>query len=634
MNDSLSPRGPCRRDESCTDAGRAPRPRAPRWTRPAALLCAVAMCLPVACASPVATDARHGTAIAGPGPTGPRADSGAGHAARFTRHAVAADHALASAAGHEILAIGGNAVDAAVATSFALAVVRSASCGIGGGGFMLIHLPGNDRTPARQIALDYRERAPGAVRADHYARLDDPLASRYGVHAVGVPGTVAGLLHALKRWGSLPREIVMAPAIRLAREGWDADAFDAQTARDLERQFESSPGLLEGASFIRSTLLAGGTIRAGDRLRNPQLAGTLEHIADTGADAFYAGAIAESMVEYVSTRGGPLTRDDLAAYAPTERIPLRGTFGDVDIVTMPPPSSGGIVLLEVLGLLERRGRGSRPPAAGTGTPEYRTLSAHRMVEALKHAFADRATFLADPDFVEVPVASMLAPGRLDDLARRIEDATTHAAGSYGPGAAPLDDHGTSHFCVIDSGGMAVACTETINLPFGALIAVPALGFPLNNQMDDFATRPGEPNAFGLIQSDRNAPAPGKRPLSSMSPTIVLKNGEVVAIVGASGGPRIITGTLQVLLRVLVDRMGASDAVEAPRLHHQWLPDQVEFDARWSDADVRAGLSARGHALHDRDDVGHVQCITVHMRGGERILEAACDSRKGGRPAGR
>lgn len=634
MNDSQSPRGQCRRDESCTDAVSAPRPRGPRRIRYAALLCVVALSPQVACTHTVATGARESAALGGPAPTGLRAGRSAGHAARYTRHAVAADHALASAAGHEILAIGGNAVDAAVATSFALAVVRSASCGIGGGGFMLIHLPGDDRTPARQIALDYRERAPGAVRADHYVRLEDPLASRYGVHAVGVPGTVAGLMHALERWGSLPREIVMAPAIRLAREGWDADAFDERTARDLERQFESSPGLLEGASFIRSTLLADGMIRTGDRLRNLPLAGTLERIADTGADAFYAGAIAESMVEYVSTRGGPLTRADLAAYTPTERIPLRGTFGDVEVVTMPPPSSGGIVLLEVLGLLERHGWGPRRPDAGVGTPEDRSISAHRMVEALKHAFADRAAFLADPDFVDVPVASMLAPARLDDLARRIDDATTHAAGYYGPGAALPDDHGTSHFCVIDSTGMAVACTETINLPFGALIAVPALGFPLNNQMDDFATRPGEPNAFGLIQSDRNAPAPGKRPLSSMSPTIVLRDGEVVAIVGASGGPRIITGTLQVLLRVLVDRMDGSAAVEAPRLHHQWLPDRVEFDARWSDADVRAGLSARGHELHDRDDVGHVQCITVNMSGGERTLEAACDSRKGGRPAGR
>ncbi len=611
--------------------------------------------------APAAAALRSAAAIVPPAPPSPaaRAAPERPHAAAFPRGAVAADHPLASEAGASMLRIGGNAVDAAVATSFALSVVRPDSCGIGGGGFMLVHLPAADGAPARTVALDYRETAPAAVGPDHFVRLRDAGlpddASRTGVHAVGVPGTVAGLLTAHARFGRLSRATVMGPAIALARDGWTADAHHVAAARRLEARVASAPHALPRAAWIRERLGRSGRIAVGDRLENPEQARALELIAADGLEAFYRGPIAEAIVRVMEDAGGPMTREDLAAYAPRPLEPVAGTYRGRTVLSMPPPSSGGVAIVQTLGILERlRARG----IAGEGPSDPARM--HALAEALKHAFADRAEFLADPDFAAVPVAELLAPERLDRLAGEVDPRRTRPPEAYGAAGAPPEDGGTSHVSVVDADGMAVACTETINLAFGSMVPVPGFGFVLNDEMDDFTTLPGEANAFGLVQSARNAPEPGKRPLSSMSPTIVLDaDGAVEIVAGASGGPRIITGTLQVILHVIDFGMDAAGAVEHPRLHHQWRPDVLQLEPAWrasapgdggaageraaatgagagADADARAGaaapvpaLEARGHVVGERDEVGAVQAIIVI----DGARHAVSDPRKGGRPAG-
>jgi gamma-glutamyltranspeptidase/glutathione hydrolase len=478
----------------------------------------------------------------------------------FQREAVAAAHPLASEAGAEILASGGNAVDAAVATSFALAVVRPQSCGIGGGGFMVIHLPpdqareGGERG-AVQVALDYREAAPAAIEPHFFAELPDDASTR-GATAAGVPGTVAGLLHALEHYGTMDRAQVMAPAIRLAHDGFEADEHYIRAARGLTPQFEGSALWQERFTFVWTFHLRGGEIQQGDLITNPALARCLELIARQGAAAFYEGEIAGAVIRAVERDGGPMTRDDLAAYRPRQLEPLRCAFAGHHFLAMPPPSSGGVAMAQALGILERAGYLELPD------PPHSARRAHLLAEALKHAFADRAEWLGGDD---PPIDRLLSDAYLDQLAARIDLRATGAPESYGsrdpaaPGPFP-EDGGTSHLSVVDRWGGAVACTETVNLTFGSLLAVPEFGFILNNEMDDFTTRPGEANAFGLRQSDRNLPAPGKRPLSSMSPTIALKDGEVVAVAGAAGGPRIITATLQALLNSLVFGMDAGKAL--------------------------------------------------------------------------
>lgn len=547
-------------------------------------------------------------------------------AGSFRHAAVAADHPLASQAGAEILRQGGNAVDAAVATSFCLSVVRPYSCGIGGGGFMVIYRPGTESQSPRAVALNYRETSPAAVGRDYYvqrAEGGDDRASRFGHHASGVPGTVAGLLYALEHYGTLDRATVMEPAIRIAQNGWLADASHLSAAHSLGRALQDRPDLRQGAAYIWEQLCLSGAVEVGDRISNPQQARALRLIADQGAAAFYGGAIADAIAETMSDHQGTLTSSDLRNYRVVETTPLVGSFQGRAVLAMPPPSSGGIAILQILGLLERR----LPDLDPT---DFQADYVHLVAEAMKHAFADRAEFLADAAFVDVPIARLLSDVYLDELASRIDLARTQDRFVYGSVTPAPADSGTSHLSVIDAGGMAVACTETINMGYGSLVCVPGFGFALNNEMDDFTTIPGQPNAYGLRQSDRNLPEPGKRPLSSMSPTIVVgRDGRAELVAGASGGPRIITGTLQCLLNCLLFDMPPAEGVGQPRFHHQWMPETLLFEGRWSDDGLRASMRARGHDVGERDGVGVVQLIRRHA---DR-LRAASDPRKGGAPAG-
>ena len=535
----------------------------------------------------------------------------------FHRAAVAADHPVASQAGLEILRKGGNAVDAAVAISFTLSVVRPESCGLGGGGFMVIHAPTADGISPIQKAIIYREQCPATVEPLHYVQLEDNQASRFGYHASGVPGTVAGLLHVLDTYGTLDRSTVMAPAIRAAERGF---AADQRYIKGRSHAREEMPGRNlgplwnDGSENIPSV---------GQIVHNRDQARALRLIERDGADAFYRGEIGQAIVSLMQNKGGTLSNADLVSYRVRSVAPVRGKFQGHEILAMPPPSSGGVALLQMFGMLELRYKEiqSQPPLS----PNY----VHMVAEMMKHAFADRSEWLADSEFVDVPIDMLLDRAYVESRGRLISEKSTHAPDHYGSRHVIPEDGGTSHFSVIDADGMAVACTETINLEYGSLTVVPGYGFCLNNQMDDFTTQPGEANAFGLTQSTRNSPQPGKRPLSSMSPTIVLKNGRPIIIAGASGGPRIITSTFQCILNCLLHDMNAGQSVASPRFHHQWMPNRLYLEDG-TGAGLSRPLKRFGHETEQTNSVGNVQLIFVDDRG---IIHAASDPRKGGVPAG-
>ncbi len=547
------------------------------------------------------------------------------YADRFEREAVAADHHLASEAGAEILARGGNAIDAAVATSFALSVVRPYSCGIGGGGFMVVHRSGEDGAGAGQFAINYRETCPAGVAPDRFEKLDDPVASRFGAHSVATPGTIVGLLRALETHGTMDRRDVLAPAIRLARSGFHADAHYISSTAALIDRFEANPEWKRRFAFVWERYLLSGNVRQGDLIRVPEQARALTLIAEQGARAYTHGPVGDAIIRAVRADGGVLSPPDLASFHVEQVAPARARIAGYDLVGMPPPSSGGVTMFEALRILDALGYDFSGPL---DTPER----AHLVSEALKHAFADRAEWFGDPAFTDVPVGRLLSDAYTASLAARIDRTRTQPASVYGSRAQIVEDGGTSHFSVVDRWGNAVACTETINLVFGSLVAVPEFGFVLNDQMDDFLTRRGRVNAFGLRQSERNLPGAGKRPLSSMSPTIVLDDEGVLAVAGASGGPRIITGTMQALMRTLAgDSAGAS--VARPRLHHQWIPDRLDLEPdAFTGVGQRAALEGFGHELGERVEIGSVQLIRRARSG--TGWDAASDPRKGGRPAGR
>jgi gamma-glutamyltranspeptidase/glutathione hydrolase len=536
----------------------------------------------------------------------PTSDAGAAPP-KPTPHAVAADHALAQRAGLAILDQGGNAVDAAVATSFALAVVRPESCGIGGGGFMVIHLTDDPRTPepgdAVSVALDYRERAPEAITPTTFADLPEGASITSGL-AVAVPGTVAGLLRAHELFGTLPRAAVLAPAIELARSGYTLDAHAVRAAEVLAAEITSPRTDFMARSFLARFVPKNPERPTDTRVQLPELAATLEQIAARGRDAFYTGPVAQAIVDTVTARSGVMTLEDLAPFQPVETVPLRAHAMDRTFLTMPLPSSGGVTLIQTIKTIQAR----RDLLANVkfGTPQH----LHLVAEALKLAMADRARFLADPETTGARAEPMLDPARIQERALAIRLKTALPADDPAVLAPLPDDAGTSHLCVVDRHGNAVACTETVNLEYGSRIPVAAHGFFLNNEMDDFLTQPGRANAFGLAQAEANLPGPRKRPLSSMSPTIILDHrGDVDLVVGASGGPRIISATAQVLVAILHFRMDAQDAVDAPRLHHQWSPDTVflEVDPPIFD-DAYRGLRDRGHTAEPATSGAAVQCI--------------------------
>ncbi len=525
--------------------------------------------------------------------------------------------------GVEMLRQGGNAVDAAVAASFCLSVVRPESCGIGGGGFMVIHLQGDEGDPPRQIALNYRETTPAAIGPAYYMANEGIRSSTLGGSAVATPGTVAGLLHALDRYGTLDRDAVLAPAIRVAEQGFLADEHFVEAAKSTAERIEETPDGPRRFRFLYEDLLQRGEVRVGDRITNPGQAKALRLIAKEGRAAFYEGAIGEAVVAAVRRDGADLALSDLAGFAVAEMPPLRGDFQDCQVLTMPPPSSGGIAILQMLALLEERDDLLHDAKPGG------VLWTHVLTEVMKHAFADRSRWLGDPAFVTVPTEDLLAGDYLHELATSVDPTGVLPEDDYGSHPALPEDGGTSHLSVIDAAGNAVACTETINLHFGSKLAVEEYGFLLNNEMDDFLTVPGKANAFGLQQSRRNLPEPGKRPLSSMSPTIVLRDGRPVLVAGGSGGPRIISATMQVLLNVLVHGMDPAAAVAAPRLHHQWQPNLLRLEDGFATGEMRERLRQLGHELADDPSPASVQ--VVQFKDGRCL--GASDPRKGGRPAG-
>jgi gamma-glutamyltranspeptidase/glutathione hydrolase len=537
----------------------------------------------------------------------------AAQAAEGRHGMVAAEHRLAAEAGVRVLRQGGNAVDAAVATALAVGVVNPSSCGVGGGGFMLIF----DQATRRVHALDYREMAPAAARRDMFVR-DGSVVPELSVHgglAVAVPGEIAGLFAALRRFGTLPFATVAEPAIAYARDGFVVEPHLADT---IARQLDAIRPRPELAAIL---LRADGTpLRAGDTLRQPALAVTLERIVRGGPAAFYGGAIAAAIVDSVQRAGGIMTRADLQSYRPKWRQPVSAEFGGYDVYGMPPPSSGGGVLITVLNML----RGDDLPALEQNSPTY----LHLLTEALQFAFADRAATYGDPDFVGVPLRQLLSPHRARTLRRRLSAATTFSPQYYGAHTLK-DDAGTSHLSIVDGAGNAVACTTSINTPFGAMLVGGDTGVLLNNTMDDFSAQPGVPNAYGLIGSQANAIAPQKRPLSSMTPTIVTGAGRVVAVLGGSGGPFIITGTLQVLLNALVFGDDAEAAVAAPRIHDQWMPPYLMVEPGIG-ANERQALRRLGHHDVDARSAGAIQVV---LRAPDGRLDGAADARKGGAAAG-
>lgn len=539
---------------------------------------------------------------------------------------VAADHPSASEAGAEILRKGGNVVDAAVATSFALSVVRPASCGLGGGGFMVIW----NAAEKKAIALDYRERAPKTATRMMFAnqnndeRSDPP--SQKGPLAVAVPGTVAGLCYALKNYGTLDLPTVLGPAIRLAREGVPVDPHDLETRTATLKQFAERPDHREKYRGLLERYLNGGSVpKLGERIPSPQLR-ALELVAAHGPEAFYKGEVAEAIVAEMRRSGGLITRDDLAAMRPVVRQPLQGEFAGYDVLTMPPPSSGGVALLEMLNVLrayEAAHPRQRLETLGRNSADGLQL----LTECMKHAFADRAEFLGDTDFVQVPIQRLLSQEHARHLAARIDLRRTLPPEAYGRFQG-VNDGGTSHFSVIDRHGNAVACTETINTTYGSWVVEPRFGIILNNQMDDFAAVPGKPNAFGLIQSEANAVAPGKKPLSSMTPTVLVRDGKAVFALGASGGPRIISATFQVLLNLTRFDPPPSTAVAQPRIHHQWLPNELLMEPPLF-RELGEGMRRRGHEVKSRGELAVSQAVSRQSDG----LRGGSDPRKHGRPAG-
>lgn len=544
--------------------------------------------------------------------------------------AVAADHPLASQAGAEILKAGGNAVDAAVAASFALSVVRPYSCGIGGGGFMVIRLPNDPKHGEVVTTVNYRETGIAAMRPEYFEKDPDPDAATHGGKAVCVPGTVAGLLYALEHYGTKPRAEVLAPAIRLAEEGFAADAHYEESAQNdamVIPWLKKDEARQRRFAFLWERLLNKGEVRKGYHVALPEQADALRMIAEKGAAGFYQGPVAEAIVRAVRRDGGEMTLADLAAYKPEERAPLRAHFRGMEVLTMAPPSSGGIVLAQVLAMLEVRSEDLNRiiNEEGHNSPAY----IHLVTEAAKHAFADRARWMGDPNFVKVPTAAMLDPAYVRSRAQSIDLKGVLPHEAYGSAEPLPEDHGTSHLCAVDQWGGAVSCTETINLGFGSLLPVPEYGFILNDEVDDFVTREGVANAFGLSHAALNRPQPGKRPLSSMTPTIVVKDGKAVLLAGGSGGPRIISGTIQVTLNTLWLGMPPTEALSKPRFHHQWQPDQLQMEAALKTPENIAALDALGHKTGARSAVAAVQII-IAVPGG---WQAGSDPRKGGVPAG-
>jgi gamma-glutamyltranspeptidase/glutathione hydrolase len=544
-------------------------------------------------------------------------------------HAIVVSvHELASRAGVEMMQAGGNAIDAAVATGFALAVVHPQAGNLGGGGFMLIRM-----ADGATHFVDYREKAPAAATANMYLDAQGNVIenlSLVGYKAIGVPGSVAGLAFAQKKYGKLPLERVIAPAIKLARDGFNLAWEDA---RDLE-----DPDLSRYPESRRIFQRNGHNYASGEVLRQPELARTLERIAKN-PDDFYHGEIARELASAIQKGGGLITLEDLTNYEVKEREPIRGTYRGVDVISAPPPSSGGIALMEILNILE-----------GYDLAKFGNRSAeaiHLTTEAFRRAFYDRAEFLGDPDFAKIPVAQLIdkryaagwretidpAHASLSSELRRPEvfnELERYAAAHPQVLGAVSEPRNTTHYSVVDPEGNAVAVTTTLNETLGSRVTADGLGFLLNDEMDDFASKQGVPNTYGLIQGPANAIGSGKRPLSAMTPTIVLKDGKLFLVVGSPGGPTIITTVANILIGVMDFGLDIQESVNAPRFHHQWQPDHLEVEDRIS-PDTLNILRTKGHKIEMKHLWGDGECIEIDPKTGERM--GASDGRNNGKAVG-
>ncbi|MEQ4785479.1 gamma-glutamyltransferase [Morganella morganii] len=511
---------------------------------------------------------------------------------------VSSQH-LASQAGADILKAGGNAVDAAVAVGYAQAVVNPCCGNIGGGGFMTLHL-----ADGKNIFINFRETAPASASADMYLDKDGNLikdASLYGYLAAGVPGTVKGLDYALEKYGTMKREQVMAPAIKLARDGFiltraDTDVLDTTTAR-----FKQDP---EAARiFLKPD---GSAFQPGDRLIQSDLANTLERIAKEGPPAFYEGDIPQIVEKASQAGGGKLTAKDFADYTISEVAPVTYTYRGYEFISAPPPSSGGVTICQTLNILE----GYDLKAMGFNSADY----IHTLTEAMRHSYMDRNTFLGDPAFVKNPTEKLTSKAYAEELRKEIIPGKATPSAQVQPGTGPHEKPETTHYSVVDNKGNAVSTTYTINGRFGAVVIPPGTGFFLNDEMDDFTTKIGEKNMYGLVQGERNAIAPGKRPLSSMSPTIVTKDGKIFLVLGSPGGSRIISITLQTALNIIDHGMAPQEAVNAPRIHHQWLPDEVYYEQRGVSKDSLNLLDKMGYKMVEQTPWGAAELIMVGLPG--------------------
>jgi gamma-glutamyltranspeptidase/glutathione hydrolase len=504
---------------------------------------------------------------------------------------VVSSQRLAGGAGAEILRAGGNAIDAAVAVGYAEAVTNPCCGNIGGGGFLVAHL-----ADGRNVFINFRETAPASARPDMYLTPDGvviPGASLRGWRAAGVPGTVLGLDSALSRYGTLPRSTVMAPAIRLARQGYMLTAADASIIS------RSATLLRQQATTARVFLRPDGMpLPPGDRLAQPELAATLEEIAATGPDAFYRGRAARSVAR---DSDGAITTEDFATYSITESAPLVCHYRGAVVWSAPPPSSGGVTLCEMLEILDRYDMHE------LGFHSARAI--HVMTESMRHAYVDRNNFLGDPAFHHNPLDRLLSRQHIDALRASMAERATPST-QLAAGVAPHERQQTTSYSVVDGARNAVAVTYTLNGAFGAGVMAEGTGFLMNNEMDDFTIKPGTANMFGLVQGEANIIAPGKRPLSSMAPTVVLKDGHVWMVVGSPGGPRIITIVLETILNVIDHGMTAQEAVDAPRIHHQWLPDTIFAEQLAISPDARDALRAMGYSITEQSNWGAAALILV------------------------
>ena len=512
---------------------------------------------------------------------------------------VASEQGLATQVGLDILKQGGNAIDAAVAVGFALAVVLPNAGNIGGGGFMVLH---DDKT-GKDVAIDFREIAPAKASRDMYLDNQGNVIdgkSLFTHDASGVPGTVAGMEYALKKWGTMPLSKVLEPAIKLADKGFIVSDVLAQTLK--EEKSTLGKWSASKAIFFKN----GEPLKSGDLLVQKDLAKSLRLIAKQGAKAFYQGEIATKIAKEMQSHGGTMTLEDLKAYKVVERQPIIGDYRGYKVVTMPPPSSGGVHLIEILNMLEHY------PIKEDGVNSAKNI--HHMAESMKLAYADRSEYLGDPDFVKIPVTGLTSKAYANERVKTIDDNKARLSSNIKPGKPqPYESDQTTHFSVMDKAGNAAAVTYTLNLNFGSGIVVEGTGILLNNEMDDFSVKPGVPNAFGLVGGAANAIEAKKRPLSSMTPTIVMKNNKPWLVTGSPGGARIITTVLQSVVNTIDHEMNPAEAIITPRVHHQWLPDELRVEAGISPDTIKL-LQDKGHKVVTKAPMGRIQIIQADDSG--------------------